>query len=469
MSTAPPPAPPPEVSGPGKGARLKVYWTGMRRWYKGNVLAVQHEDGKRILKIQYDDGDVKWHDLSEELWLHLGDAPPPKESGKKRPSASSATAADEAEGGQPAPAAAPEKQKPAGAAKKRQAPSSSSQGKSPKGAAAPPPAPRVPSPPPDLPPLIDFPSANVDVFPCGVVRVRGAVPPEARQRLWDTVMCAGFFYREVESQDQTKKGANMWYTKAAGAPDILLHYNYYETPQPDQPPPMALLSAADAVFRRVTELEAGKEILSSEREAGEEDEEEEAGVAAAAAEMTQPALKKGKTVVWEDEAAADQVALAKAVMEREAFERRRLLWPTNTNFRSVLAIGYKSSDSFRWHTDLAGEDGWVCSLSVGATAAFEYLPTAAPSALRRARAIAGGEEVVRIEVESGDAILFHGGLLAHRIASVEPNVYGDAERGAFDIRQMAPYVRLNLQVRVYGHGQKHGLRELLKRGFEYVH
>ena len=40
----------------------------MRRWYKGNVLGVQHEDGKRILKIQYDDGDVKWHDLSEELW-----------------------------------------------------------------------------------------------------------------------------------------------------------------------------------------------------------------------------------------------------------------------------------------------------------------------------------------------------------------------------------------------------------------
>ena len=28
----------------------------------------------------------------------------------------------------------------------------------------------------------------------------------------------------------------------------------------------------------------------------------------------------------------DQVALAKAVMEREAFERRRLLWPTTTNF-----------------------------------------------------------------------------------------------------------------------------------------
>ena len=188
---------------------------------------------------------------------------PPKESGKKWPSASSATAADEAEGGQPAPRLL---EKQAGRRCKEEAGNWPLRpGQKPEGAAAPPPAPRVPSPPPDLPPLIDFPSANVDVFPCGVVRVRGAVPPEARQRLWDTVMCAGFFYREVESQDQTKKGANMWYTKAAGAPDILLHYNYYETPQPDQPPPMALLSAADAVFRRVTELEAGKEILPSER------------------------------------------------------------------------------------------------------------------------------------------------------------------------------------------------------------
>ena len=44
-------------------------------------------------------------------------------------------------------------------------------------------------------------------------------------------------------------------------------------------------------------------------------------------------------------------------------EERRLLWPRQPNFRSVLAIGYKPTDSFRWHTDLAGEDGWVCLIS----------------------------------------------------------------------------------------------------------
>ena len=34
--------------------------------------------------------------------------------------------------------------------------------------------------------------------------------------------------------------------------------------------------------------------------------------------------------------------------------------------------------------------------------------------------------------------------------------------------QMAPYVRLNMQVRVYGAGEAYGLTELLKRGYDYV-
>jgi hypothetical protein len=33
---------------------------------------------------------------------------------------------------------------------------------------------------------------------------------------------------------------------------------------------------------------------------------------------------------------------------------------------------------------------------------------------------------------------------------------------------MAPYCRLNCQVRVYGHGDAFGLHELLARGFDYV-
>ena len=39
-------------------------------------------------------------------------------------------------------------------------------------------------------------------------------------------MCGGFDYRAVEGE--LNQGANTWYTKTPGAPDILLHYNYYE-------------------------------------------------------------------------------------------------------------------------------------------------------------------------------------------------------------------------------------------------
>jgi hypothetical protein len=170
--------------------------------------------------------------------------------------------------------------------------------------------------------------------------------------------------------------------------------------------------------------------------------------------------------VWVDEAAADLAALAENIAKQKAFEEQRLLWPRQPNFRSVLAIGYKPNDTFRWHTDLAGEEGWVCSLSVGASSTFEYLPTAAPSALRRARARAEGSEVVRVEIASGDVLLFNGGLLAHRVASVAHETHDPEMQGLAE--QMAPYCRLNCQVRVYGHGDAFGLHELLARGFDYV-
>ena len=55
-----------------KGSRLRVYWTGEKRWFKGVITAVNREEGRRIFQITYDDGDVKWHDLAEEFWLRLG-------------------------------------------------------------------------------------------------------------------------------------------------------------------------------------------------------------------------------------------------------------------------------------------------------------------------------------------------------------------------------------------------------------
>ena len=117
----------------------------------------------------------------------------------------------------------------------------------------------------------------------------------------------------------------------------------------------------------------------------------------------------------------------------------------------MLALGYKAADQFRWHTDMAGDEGWartlrdekqgemarhgtlsrlwasternratlsscavslpivqVCSFSLGATATFEYLPTVAPSAKLRAEA-RQAMDPVRVPLTCGDCLLFHGG------------------------------------------------------------
>ena len=59
---------PPNI-GPSKGSRCRVYWTGERRWFKGTVGRSTSEGGKLIHMVTYDDGDVKWHDMAEEIWL----------------------------------------------------------------------------------------------------------------------------------------------------------------------------------------------------------------------------------------------------------------------------------------------------------------------------------------------------------------------------------------------------------------
>lgn len=518
---------------PPNGTRLRVFWVGEKRWFRGVVKKSTREDGSCIHHIQYEDGDSKWHNLAQEIWLELpgGKAsatpkpPPAATSGAKRPAASSSSDAADS-----SPSAKKKVGGSSGAAVRGASPPAKGT-KAPKAAAAPKPKPPTgpkpkppkgplpPSafgkPPTELPPLIAVDPTKVDVFPCGVIRVRDAVPHAERQRLWDAVVCGGFDYREVvSSQGQNRNGANMWYTQAAGAPDILLHFNYYEPPVAEQPPPMSLLCAADAVFKAATRLDIAQHALeprtgddgeaddeaSSTHGAGSSDEaggghaeadgasgasgsgrtgaggasgegggEAEGGAGGRAGgegggEALKPRKEKKEKEQWVDEAAADAATLAENVAKKAAEEMRALLWPRKPNFRSVLAIGYRPTDSFRWHTDLAGEDGWVCSISVGATAVFEYLPTPSPSALRRARARAEGEEVVRVEVGSGDALLFHGGLLAHRLSAVEPQPDAAQLAGC----HMEPYVRLNLQVRVFGSGLDYGLHELLERGFDYV-
>ena len=54
-----------------KGTRLRVYWTGEKRWYRGVITSSRVEEGRRIFQIAYDDGDLKWHDLSQEFWLRM--------------------------------------------------------------------------------------------------------------------------------------------------------------------------------------------------------------------------------------------------------------------------------------------------------------------------------------------------------------------------------------------------------------
>ncbi len=468
-----------------------------------------------------------------------------------------------------------------------------------------------------------------DTLARAVVRVA-----QAQQRLWDAVMCGGFDYRAVEGE--VNQGANMWYTKTPGSPDILLHYNYYEVrsaaaarpareasaalgsvgwrvwrvcacacmcmcmwlghhacvargawrgvrprdavppvprgpslrsrvraraPRPphlptgraqpplgtkprgqmravgtqEQPPPMAVLCMADAIFQALREHSLGRTVVA-EGASDDDDDDDDADVRApppprkeplhdapawalrhglvpqprAAERPPQPAATVGppssavpcpaaeggapsgepaaqaegpasgagaragadaavegsgssagarreaggkrrrpllKKVKEHREIGIDEDPLVALVRQAEE-DSRRLLWPRRPNFRSVLAIGYRGSDSFKWHTDLAGDEGWVCSISVGAKAIFEYLPTAAPSALRRARAKAA-EECVRVEIDSGDAVLFNGGLVPHRVASVSA-AEGPGASPSLQA-MMAPYVRLNLQVRIPGY------------------
>ena len=235
-----------------------------------------HRGGRQANPLySHDDGDAKWHNLADELWLELGkeSAPAPKasSSGKSKSARTSTVAI----------AMRPAPRDSKASKKKKSSPGKKLATEEERAAVRAAMAAAVSGPlDPNLPRLVDVQSENIDVFPCGVIRVRNAVPYAARQRLWDTVMCAGFDFREVAAaanNGSNRNGANMWYTQAAGAPDILLHYNYYEPPSADQPPPMALLCAADAVFKGAAKLDRVRDVAvdPNDVEEGEEGEETE--------------------------------------------------------------------------------------------------------------------------------------------------------------------------------------------------
>ena len=505
------------------GSRVKVFWTGERRWFFGVIddTRLDADKTRRIHHVTYNDGDRKWHHLPSELWLHVKDAA--KEKAEKQAEEAAAMAAVSAAA---AFAAVAEKKgalakkatatAPAPAARKRNATEAApaatttsakappsrrpkASKKRPRGALQ---SPFVDTPFPShwverdvvpvvesIPALPPLSARSIEHFPCGVVKLAGFLSDETLQRLYDTVMIAGWDHRVSGSY------ADSVYTNAKGAPNILLHWNYYSAPKAAQPPPMAVLQIADAVYRGYREMEGAHEVASSD----DDDQASEQGDAGAGVGVSWPArhrlprvqahvspgaeaeveascstagsARRGKAAAGGDTSgdaasrAAERAALRRpasptqAEKEQELEEERlsRCAFPAHPDFQSVLALGYRTSDTFRWHTDMAGDDGWVCSFSMGSTATFEYLPKIAPSAKKRIEALSKVEPI-SVPIGCGDCVLFHGGYLPHRITHC-----GNKPSAAFARMNADPsVVRLNLQVRVYGASASHGLAHLTK-------
>ena len=158
----------------------------------------------------------------------------------------------------------------------------------------------------------------------------------------------------------------------------------------EQPPPMAVLCTADAVFRALREHTLGRLVLEDDDDDDEEEEEEEEDADGARPESASSAVSEADRADGADGADARrpqqglpnlgrsqqadgapahgaavngnapaastfklQVGVAGTpeidgayeLIEQAKEEERRLLWPRQPNFRSVLAIGYTPSHS----------------------------------------------------------------------------------------------------------------------------
>jgi len=55
------------------GQRVNIYWTEEEKIFKGKVIgmASEYKSGNLLHKIKYDDGDVYFHDMTNEYWSNL--------------------------------------------------------------------------------------------------------------------------------------------------------------------------------------------------------------------------------------------------------------------------------------------------------------------------------------------------------------------------------------------------------------
>ena len=48
------------------------WWKGEGRWVDGRLRGeVKEENGRRLERVEYDDGDAEWHELSGVHWMPL--------------------------------------------------------------------------------------------------------------------------------------------------------------------------------------------------------------------------------------------------------------------------------------------------------------------------------------------------------------------------------------------------------------
>lgn len=409
------------------GSRVSVFWPGEGVCFPGKVAS--HDAESRLWFVQYEDGDSRvrrsssspaqrsscvacrpltlnippprtrrdpflapeqWHDLRTSLWAAASDAAELERQASRLflPKLVTAARAQKAPA-RPRVTAASPLARPLATA----------------------------SSPPARPRAAERPRGHeLEYFPAGVVLLRRALSGSEQTALVDNALIAGFQHRA------TPKDA--LYTNAQGQPDVALHWNYYEPPPDDQPPPLSAL------------------------------------------ELSSRALRTIREALW-DEARA-QASLAATAGAGEAACGGPLAFPllSELGVSSLLGVTYAHSDSMHWHTDMAQQAGWCATLSVGAPADFQYVPRPCEASATSRSAARASTRAVTLTLRSGDVLLFNGGRLQHRVLGIAPVEAGGEADEAWRCAPLGPNVaRLVVQARPFGASREHTYAALREAGY----